>query len=235
MHQSATILYHLYKYILYSTRVATVDRPSNYFIVLDINKFLKIVAFYGPIATVQYKEPKMATLYQHGLVVLSLVCLWSQANGFINPLPAFRASSDCASHLASTTSVFADVGSTESPETNTSDEKKAAITRERFTLFVGNIPFDTTSAELTDLFALHGKVELVSIPNSKETGMTRGFAFVDMASEEDAQMAIAKLHESEFKGRTMRVNKSLPKEEAKKQPKRTGEFSYPCNFLRLES
>lgn len=167
----------------------------------------------------------MATLFQHGLVLLSLACLWRQANGFINPLQAFRASSDCASHLASTTTVFADVGSTESPETDAvNEEKKAAITRERFTLFVGNIPFDTTTADLSSLFSLHGKVELVSIPTSKESGMTRGFAFVDMASEEDAQVAIDKLHETEFKGRTMRVNKSLSKEEAKKQPKRTGKL-----------
>jgi RNA recognition motif. (a.k.a. RRM, RBD, or RNP domain) len=171
-------------------------------------------------------QPKMTTLHQNGLVLLlSLVCLCSQVNGFVNPLPAFRASS---SHLASTTSVFvADVGSTESPEksdTTVDDEKKDAIMRERYTLFVGNIPFDTTNADLTDLFSQHGKVELVSLPTNKETGMTRGFAFVDMSTEEEAQMAISKLHEAEFKGRTMRVNKSLPKEEAKKQPKRVGEF-----------
>jgi len=65
-------------------------------------------------------------------------------------------------------------------------------------------------------------VELVSIPRDRETGTSRGFAFVDMSSEEEVQKAVKSLHETNYNGRLLRVQPSLPKEEARKQDKKTG-------------
>lgn len=81
---------------------------------------------------------------------------------------------------------------------------------------------ETTDAELRDMFSEHGTVELVSIPINRETGKARGFAFVDMGSKEEVQAAIDSLGGTSFGGRTLRVSESLPKDEAKKQAKRTG-------------
>jgi len=102
-------------------------------------------------------------------------------------------------------------------------EAKKQFKRERHTVFVGNLPFETTDEELRDLFSTCGSVELVSIPINKETGQPRGFAFVDLASKEEVQTAIDSLAGSEFGGRSLRVNTSLPKDEAKKQTKKTDE------------
>jgi len=65
-------------------------------------------------------------------------------------------------------------------------------------------------------------VELVSIPRDRETGTSRGFAFVDMSSEEEVQKAVKSLHETNYNGRLLSVQPSLPKEEARKQDKKTG-------------
>lgn len=96
---------------------------------------------------------------------------------------------------------------------------KRVIQRERHTLFVGNLPFVTSDAELRDLFSQHGTVELVSIPINKENGKARGFAFVDMSSQEEVQAAIENLSGTDVGGRSIRVSESLPKDQAKKQVK----------------
>lgn len=90
----------------------------------------------------------------------------------------------------------------------------------RNTVFVGNIPFVATDAELRDLFADVGTVEMVSVPRNRETGQARGFAFVDMSSPEEVEKAVEALHEVNFGGRTIRVTPSLPKDQVKQQPKK---------------
>ena len=79
-----------------------------------------------------------------------------------------------------------------------------------------------SDADLRDLFTQCGTVELVSIPINKETGEARGFAFVDMSSPEEVESAIEKFTGFSFQGRTIRVSKSLPKDEIKKQAKKSG-------------
>src|SRR4029079_17079610 len=77
-------------------------------------------------------------------------------------------------------------------------------------LYVGNIPYDTNEDDLTALFAKAGKVATVNVMRDRETGRARGFAFVEMATDKDAQNAIAQLHEQSFGGRTLTVNEARP-------------------------
>lgn len=77
-------------------------------------------------------------------------------------------------------------------------------------LFVGNLPFRTTEDALREHFAQAGAVESVSIIIDKMTGRSRGFGFVEMSTEEDAQRAIDSLHEKEFEGRAIVVNVARP-------------------------
>eukprot|EP00521_Asterionellopsis_glacialis_P014551 CAMPEP_0195292048 /NCGR_PEP_ID=MMETSP0707-20130614/8581_1 /TAXON_ID=33640 /ORGANISM="Asterionellopsis glacialis, Strain CCMP134" /LENGTH=363 /DNA_ID=CAMNT_0040352427 /DNA_START=35 /DNA_END=1126 /DNA_ORIENTATION=+ len=102
-------------------------------------------------------------------------------------------------------------------------EEAAPPAKERITMFIGNLNFDTTDAEIRDLFAEFGKVELVSVPRNNETGKSRGFAFVDMSSEEELQAAIDALNGTQLAGRTIRVNKSLPKDKMTKKPRNRNE------------
>jgi cold-inducible RNA-binding protein len=74
-------------------------------------------------------------------------------------------------------------------------------------IYVGNLPFTTTDAELRTLFAAHGTVESVSLPTDRETGRPRGFAFVEM-SQADASRAIQNLNGKELGGRPLRVNEA---------------------------
>jgi len=62
-------------------------------------------------------------------------------------------------------------------------------------LYVGNLPYDVNESDLTDLFAKAGKVSTVSVVRDRDTGRGRGFAFVEMATDQDAQNAIAQLHQ----------------------------------------
>lgn len=80
-------------------------------------------------------------------------------------------------------------------------------------LYVGNLPFATTAQELQDLFAQAGAVSAVDLIFDKFTGRSRGFAFVNMASPEDAQRAIEKFHGFDMSGRNLTVNEARPKED----------------------
>jgi nucleolin len=100
-------------------------------------------------------------------------------------------------------------------------EEKRSVQRDRHTIFVGNLPFDTADADVRELFSQQGKVELISVPKDKLTGQPRGFAFVDMSSDEEVQAAVAAYDGNMFEGRVLRVTKSVPKEEVeKKAPKK---------------
>jgi len=81
------------------------------------------------------------------------------------------------------------------------------------TLYVGNLPFSATEAEVRGLFEQHGTVDSVKLINDRDTGRPRGFCFVDMPAE-DAQKAIAGLNGFEMNGRALRVN------EARERPPR---------------
>ena len=78
-------------------------------------------------------------------------------------------------------------------------------------LYVGNLPHSTTEAELRNVFEPHGAVERVSIVTDKETGRSRGFAFVEMTNPGEADKAIAALDGSELGGRALKINEAKPK------------------------
>jgi len=80
-------------------------------------------------------------------------------------------------------------------------------------LFVGNLPFTTTENDLQDHFAQAGSVIGVNIMQDRATGRSRGFAFVEMASPEDASKAISMFHQKDFQGRPLTVNEARPREE----------------------
>jgi len=79
-------------------------------------------------------------------------------------------------------------------------------------LYVGNLAFQTTSAELQDLFAQAGKVESASVVEDRITGRSRGFAFVEMSNAEEAASAIEQLNGKEVGGRALKVNEAKPRE-----------------------
>ena len=78
-------------------------------------------------------------------------------------------------------------------------------------LYVGNLPFETTEDDLQQLFEQAGAVESVRVMRDQATGRARGFAFVEMASDEEAQTAIRELNASEVGGRSLTVNEARPK------------------------
>jgi len=77
-------------------------------------------------------------------------------------------------------------------------------------LYVGNLPYDTGEQDLESLFAAAGTVENVNVMRDMATGRARGFAFVEMATEEEAQNAISQFHYS-LGGRNLTVNEARPK------------------------
>ena len=80
-------------------------------------------------------------------------------------------------------------------------------------LFVGNLPFTSTEDALRALFAPFGEVGQVKIMTDRDTNKPRGFAFVEMSQDEDAQKAIAALNGKDFEGRALTVNEARPKPE----------------------
>jgi RNA recognition motif-containing protein len=75
-------------------------------------------------------------------------------------------------------------------------------------LYVGNLSFDSTEADLRDLFGRHGTVESVAVITDRETGRPRGFAFVEMSEASAAQDAIRALDGNDFGGRNIKVNEA---------------------------
>ncbi len=80
-------------------------------------------------------------------------------------------------------------------------------------LYVGNLPYSATEDQLTELFGRAGKVDNVRVMRDMATGRARGFAFVEMGSDEDAQKAISEFHEHQMEGRALVVNEARPKPE----------------------
>jgi cold-inducible RNA-binding protein len=80
-------------------------------------------------------------------------------------------------------------------------------------IFVGNLSFNTNEDELRQMFESYGQVDRVSIMTDRDTGRSRGFGFVEMASNEDGEKAITALNGSQVGGRTINVNEARPKTE----------------------
>ena len=80
-------------------------------------------------------------------------------------------------------------------------------------LYVGNLPYSSSEDQLTELFSRAGKVDSVRVMRDMATGRARGFAFVEMSSDEEAQRAISELHEYQLEGRALVVNEARPKPE----------------------
>lgn len=79
-------------------------------------------------------------------------------------------------------------------------------------LYVGNLAFQTTSEELQELFGQAGKVDSASVVEDRDTGRSRGFAFVEMSTAEEAAAAIEQFNGKEVGGRALKVNEAKPRE-----------------------
>jgi RNA recognition motif-containing protein len=80
-------------------------------------------------------------------------------------------------------------------------------------LYVGNLSFQTTSDELRDLFAQAGTVESANVVEDRDTGRSRGFGFVEMATKEEGEAAIAQFNGKDLGGRSLTVNEARPRED----------------------
>ena len=87
-------------------------------------------------------------------------------------------------------------------------------------IYVGNLSYEITDDEVKDLFSPHGEISSVSIIKDKQSGQSKGFGFIEMPNQAEAEEAIKALNESEVKGRNIKVNQARPKEERPKR--RTG-------------
>ncbi len=79
-------------------------------------------------------------------------------------------------------------------------------------LYVGNLSYDVDSSALEQLFTAHGTVQSAEIISDRDTGRSKGFGFVEMSSDEEAQAAIAALNGQEHSGRSLTVNEAKPRE-----------------------
>jgi len=86
-------------------------------------------------------------------------------------------------------------------------------------LFVGNMSFDTSESSLRSLFEPYGEITRVQVMTDRDTGRARGFAFVEMARDEDAASAVAALNGTELDGRALNVNEARPRPERSGSPR----------------
>ncbi|MGQ4649378.1 RNA recognition motif domain-containing protein [Lyngbya aestuarii] len=80
-------------------------------------------------------------------------------------------------------------------------------------IYVGNLSYEVTQQDLSDVFAEYGSVKRVQLPTDRETGRLRGFGFVEMGTEAEEAAAIEALDGAEWMGRDLKVNKAKPREE----------------------
>ncbi len=80
-------------------------------------------------------------------------------------------------------------------------------------LYVGNLGYQVSNADLSDLFAQFGAVSSAQIIEDRDTGRSKGFGFVEMSSDQEAQAAIAGLDGRQHEGRTLAVNEARPRED----------------------
>lgn len=89
-------------------------------------------------------------------------------------------------------------------------------------VYVGNLPHNTTEAELRNLFETHGAVEKVTLVTERDTGRSRGFGFVEMTNASEADKAIATLNGTDLGGRSLTINEAKPKAERPSGGRRFG-------------
>lgn len=80
-------------------------------------------------------------------------------------------------------------------------------------IYVGNLSYEVTQEDLSEVFAEYGSVKRVQLPTDRETGRPRGFGFVEMSTEEEETAAIEALDGAEWMGREIKVNKAKPRED----------------------
>ena len=80
-------------------------------------------------------------------------------------------------------------------------------------IYVGNFPYDTTEGEMRDIFSKYGEVSTVSIITDRYTGRSKGFGFVEMPDQAQAEEAIKSLDGSSVSGRSIKVNQARPRDE----------------------
>lgn len=80
------------------------------------------------------------------------------------------------------------------------------------TIYIGNLSFQATEEDITEVFVEYGAVKRVTLPTDRETGKKRGFAFVELENESDEDSAIQELDGAEWMGREIRLNKARPRE-----------------------
>jgi cold-inducible RNA-binding protein len=95
-------------------------------------------------------------------------------------------------------------------------------------LYVGNLPYEVGEADLQQLFSQAGNVDTVNVMRDMATGRARGFAFVEMGTDDEAQKAIQQFNEYSFGGRNLTVNEARPR------PERSGGFGGGGNRRRSE-
>jgi len=78
-------------------------------------------------------------------------------------------------------------------------------------IYVGNLPFSSTAADLEELFGQYGQVDSAAVINDRETGRSRGFGFVEMGNDDEARSAIEELDGHDMGGRNLRVNEARPR------------------------
>ena len=86
-------------------------------------------------------------------------------------------------------------------------------------IYVGNLPYSVRDAELEEMFSPYGEVISANVIIERETNRSKGFGFVEMASNEDAQEAISQLNGKEYNGRGLKVNEAKPREDKPRRPR----------------
>jgi RNA recognition motif-containing protein len=94
-------------------------------------------------------------------------------------------------------------------------------------LYVGGLSYSVTDSQLQQLFAGHGTVESAKVVMDRDTDRSRGFGFVEMATQEEAEKAIQALNGTQHEGRSLTVNMSKPRED---RPARSGGGGYRSNY-----
>ena len=92
-------------------------------------------------------------------------------------------------------------------------------------IYVGNIPYDSTEEDLRELFSEHGEIESLKIVKDQYTERSKGFAFIEMANEEDAKKIIATLNGHDFKGKALTVAEAKPQQKRQGFGNRGGGYS----------
>jgi len=79
-------------------------------------------------------------------------------------------------------------------------------------LYVGNLSYETSSSDLETMFEAHGTVESAQVINDRDTGRSKGFGFIEMSSDDEAQAAMTALNGQDCGGRALKVNEAKPRE-----------------------